>query len=154
MQAPPTYQIIDLAVIICANIFNLMMVAIFLIRTGNYSTSERTVGLVQFPLGVVHAAAAIYNFINGRGIWMVLLPALMVVFTVSELLLDYILKIEFRQSRLLGPYLLLYYAAQMGMIGYAFMLNKVYGFITLVTYFLSLGASGYSYSKVGHGRNQ
>ena len=63
MQTSSSYQAIDLAVVISANIFNLMVVAIFLLRTGIYP-----------------------------------------------------------------------------------------GFITLTTYLLSLGASGYSYSRVGHGR--
>ena len=40
----------------------------------------------------------------------------------------------------------------MGLIGYAFMVDRVCGFITLITYFLSLGAAGYSFSQVGHGR--
>ena len=83
---------------------------------------------------------------------MVVLPVLMVAFILLELMLDYILKVNFRQTRMLGPYLLLYYIAQMGLIGYAFLVNKAAGVITLVTYFLSLGATGYSYYRVGHGR--
>jgi hypothetical protein len=146
------YQTTDLAVVICANIFNLMMVAIFSLRIGNYQTAERIVGLVQFPLAIVFGISAIYNWVNGREIWMVVLPGLMVIFILVELLLDYILKVPFRSTRLLWPYLLFYYTAQMGLIGYSFLVNQAYGFITLATYFLSLGATGYSYSKVGHGQ--
>ena len=52
---------------------------------------------------------------------------------------------------MLGPYLALYYLGLLGMIGYAFGAGKLYGFITLATYFLNLAATGYSYSRVGHG---
>ena len=71
-----------------------------------------------------------------------------------ELLLDYVLEIDFRRThtRLLGPYLALFYLGQMGLIGYAFVVQPVYGFVTLATYFLNLLATWYSYSRVGHGR--
>jgi hypothetical protein len=130
-----------------------MMVAIFLVRTGSRPESDRSIGLLQFPVAIVLALAAVYNLANGRGVWMVILPALMVAFSLVELLLDYIWHYPFRSTRLIGPYLLLFYVAQMGLIGYAFMVNNTYGFITLATYFLSLAASGYSISKVGHGRS-
>jgi formylglycine-generating enzyme required for sulfatase activity len=70
------------------------------------------------------------------------------------LLLDYVLKLEFRQTRWLGPYLLIFYAAQWGMIGFGFMVDRGPGFITLLTYFLSLAATDYSYAKVGHGNKK
>ena len=83
--------------------------------------------------------------------WMVLLPGLMVLSLLVELLRDYISKIEFRQTWIRGPSLLLYYAAQMSLIGYAFIVNRIFGFITLTTYFFSLDATGYSLRKVGYG---
>lgn len=88
---------------------------------------------------------------NGREWWTYVLPSIFIAFLVLEIVLDYILKIEFRTTPLLGPYLLLYYAAIFGMIGYSFRIGKKYGFITLVTYFLSQIAALYSYTQVGHG---
>ena len=145
-------QFVDLTVIVCANIFNLMMVAIFLLRARGSPGSGLIYVIIEFVMVIILAYGAIHNWINDRGLWLILLPALMFIFLISEILLDYVLKIPFRESRLLGPYLLLYYSAQMGLIGYAFMIDRIYGFITLITYFLSLGATGYSYSKVGHGK--
>ncbi|MCX6033751.1 MAG: hypothetical protein NTV38_02050 [Chloroflexi bacterium] len=68
-----------------------------------------------------------------------------------EFVLDYILKFDFRQSRWLGPYLGLYYLALLGMIGYTFAVGKLYGFVTLVTYFINLAATAWSYARVQHG---
>ena len=84
-------------------------------------------------------------------LWLAALPGVMIVYLLVEWLLDYALKLPFRQSRWLGAYLLLFYLAQWAMIGYAFIVRPLYGFITLPTYFLSLGATAYSYAKVGHG---
>ena len=151
IQVSPNPQIIDLIVVICANIFNIMMVVIFLQRALSSTRSTIIYVLIEIVLAITLVLAAIYNWTTGRSLWMILLPALMVVFLIVELLLDNVLKIEFRKTRMLGPYLLFYYAAQMGLIGYAFIVNRVFGFITLITYFLSLAATGYSYNKVGHG---
>jgi hypothetical protein len=39
----------------------------------------------------------------------------------------------------------------MGMIGYTFVFGKLFGFITLATYFINLASTAYSYARVGHG---
>jgi hypothetical protein len=39
----------------------------------------------------------------------------------------------------------------MGMIGYAFIVGKPFGFVTLATYFANLAATFYSFVRVGHG---
>ena len=42
--------------------------------------------------------------------------------------------------------------AQWALIGYTFLTNPIYGAVTLVTYFISLAATAYSYRKIGHGQ--
>jgi hypothetical protein len=39
----------------------------------------------------------------------------------------------------------------MAMIGYAFLLGRSYGYVTLANYFLHMGATAYSYGRVKHG---
>ena len=146
------FGIVDTTMFLIANAVNLIMIGIFLSRPAGRQRLERILGVILFVLALPAAAVAILNAVQGRSAWFVGLPALLVVFLAVELLLDYILKLDFRRTRLLGPYLLLYYLALMGMIGYAFMVSAGYGFITLATYFLQLGATAYSYRKVGHGR--
>jgi hypothetical protein len=48
---------------------------------------------------------------------------------------------------LLGPYLALFYLGQWGLIGYAFLVAPAWGFVTLVTYFLSLGGTRYAHAR-------
>ena len=144
-------QLVDTALVVIANLFNLIMVAIFVSRPFELKRLETWLGLVSIALALPVGIAIVLNVMAGREWWAVVLPALLFGFLLVELLLDYILKIDFRHTRLLGPYLLLFYAAQMGMVGYAFLVCEIYGFVTLITYFACLGATAYSYRKVGHG---
>ena len=98
---------------------------------------------MAMPLG----AAVILNALGKRGWWYVVLPLPLILHCIVELLLDYVLKLDFRKTRLLGPYLALFYLGQMGLIGYAFIVEPVYGFATLATYFLCLGATRYAHAK-------
>ena len=143
-------QVIDFLLFLVANLYNLLMVAIFLSRPAGLTKLEHNLGLLAVALGFPLAAGAILNGVQGREGWFILLPLPLVFYLAVEWLLDYFLKFDFRQTDLLWPYLMLYYFGLMGMIGYTFMADRVYGFITLFTYFLNLFATGYSYRKIGH----
>ena len=141
---------VDLVVIAVANLMNLIMVFVFFARTQLIPRTQ-IVGWVWVFFSLALGAAAILNFRARREWWAAVLPALLALFLVAEIVLDYILVFDFRSTRWLGPYLLLYYLSIMGMIGYSFLTQKKYGVITLVTYFLSQIAALYSYFTVGHG---
>ncbi len=144
---------VDLIVFVIANLVNLIMIAIFLARVAAHGRGrvERILGLILIGLGVPVVAVIGLNAAGGRTWWLSVLPMPLVAFLLLDLVLDYILKADFRRSAVLGPYLALYYLALLGMTGYAFAVGKVYGMATLVTYFLNLGATWYSYSRTGHG---
>ena len=142
---------VDFTVFICANLFNLFIICIMLSRPFGLERLERVVGIINILLLIPLTLAVILNYISGREWWTFALPLIVIVFLILELLLDYVMQIPFRETRLLWPYLVLFYLSAWMMIGYTFLVDKPYGFITLVTYFLSLGATAYSYSQVGHG---
>jgi hypothetical protein len=151
MSSIVTTQVIDLTVIIIANLANLLLAGMFLARAVGQTRTARILGTGVVVLAVPLAVAVAWNALNRREWWTVVLPALLVVYCAIEFLLDYLLKIDFRHTRLLGPYLLLYYAGLMGMIGYAFLIDNLAGFVTLATYFVGLAATLYSFVRVGHG---
>jgi len=144
------HQATDLVVVGIANLFNLLMVAVFILRTLQTGHLQ-IVGIVWVVFIVALVVVTFRNIQSKRGRWFVVLPLLMCIFLIVEVVLDYALKLNFRNTSLIGPYLLLYYVSIFGMIGYSFLVEKKYGFITLVTYFLSQFAALYSYMKVGHG---
>ena len=127
------------------------MIGIFLGRCKKLDKLEFILGIIIvltiFPVGFI----MILNFTGSREWWTFVLPIPLLLFLIVELIFDYILKLDFRNTKLLWPYLVLYYLGLWGMIGYSFLINNIFGFITLGSYFLNLFATWYSYSKVGHG---
>jgi hypothetical protein len=152
MMAAIDFQIVDCTLFAIANLVNILMIGIFLSRPRRLRHVEYVLGIVLLTLAVPLTISVALNLVGKREWWTVVLPSLLVVFLIVELILDYILKLKFRDTRLVWPYLLLYYLALWGMIGYSFLIGKPYGFITLVTYFINLLATWYSYSRVGHGQ--
>ena len=143
-------QTVDWIVVVTANLFNLIMVVIFIGRTRGVQHSLIYAWIWSAFIVLLIAAVAM-NLRAKRQRWFVILPLLLALFLVLELVLDYFLRIPFRETWMLGPYLLFYYVAIMGMIGYAFLAERRLGFLTLGTYFLSQIAALSSYFSVGHG---
>ncbi|KYK32636.1 MAG: hypothetical protein AYK18_15750 [Theionarchaea archaeon DG-70] len=145
------FQIIDLTLFVVANLVNILLVGVFLSRPKGLKRVEHVLGIFLIVLAVPVVISVIVNIMGKREWWAIVLPSLLIVFLIVELILDYILKLDFRHTSLLWPYLLLYYVSLWGMIGYTFLIGTFYGGITLGTYFLNLLATWYSYSRVGHG---
>jgi len=142
---------VDLTVVVVANLMNVLLTAMFLARALSSPHLARAVGTAVVLLALPLAVATALNLREGRGAWLVALPALVILYCAVEFVLDYVLRVDFRNTALLGPYLGLYYLSLMGMIGYAFLVGRPYGFATLVTYFANLAATFYSFARVGHG---
>jgi hypothetical protein len=151
MNTIGTNHIIDISVFVIANLTNLLLAVMFLFRVRGMPRIGGAFGWCAVVLGIPLLAAAVLNALDGRPWWTIVLPGLLVLYDVVEFLLDHVLKFDFRQSRWLGPYLGLYYLALMGMIGYTFAVGKPFGFVTLVTYFINLAATAFSYARVQHG---
>jgi hypothetical protein len=145
------FAYLDFAVFIIANLANLLLALMFLLRGGGRPKTGSAIGWAAVILGIPLLVIAILNAAWARPWWTFVLPGLLILYDAVEFLLDDLLKFDFRRSRWLGPYLGLYYLALMGMIGFAFAVDKSYGFITLVTYFINLAATAWSFARVQHG---
>jgi len=138
-------QSVDLTLFITANLANLLLVAIFLARSRGKERLEYILGLLFILLALPAGFGVVVNSIYRREWWTILFPLLLVGFCVIELCFDYIFKLDFRNNKLLWPYLISFYMASIGMVGYSFGMGKLFGFITLVTYFLNLAATWYGH---------
>lgn len=147
-------ETIDLTVFLAANIINILLVIIFISRPLKWEKTEYVSGLIMIILGIPLLIFITLNFISGREWWSYILPLFMIAFLIIELFFDYIYKLNFRGTKLLIPYLIFFYLGLFGMIGYAFLTKKIFGFITLTTYFMQLFATWYSFAKVGHGNRK
>jgi hypothetical protein len=144
-------QFVDLVFVVIANLVNLLVAALLVVRVRGWATVERGLGIAVMAMALPVGVGIVLNALARRPWWTIALPALLVLFCAVELTLDYILKMDFRYTRLLWPYLMSYYLALIGMMGYSFGVGKVQGFTTLGTYLLNLAATWYSYARVGHG---
>jgi hypothetical protein len=147
MVSSINHSTIDYLLFVVANLANLLTAGIFLSRVAGQDRAETVLGLVFVSLALPAAAAVVLNALAGREWWTILLPVPLIAFCIVELLLDYVLHIEFRTTGLRWPYLILYYVALISMVGYSFGIGKPYGFVTLATYMVNLGATGYAFSK-------
>jgi len=143
MLAQPYYHIVDYALVAIAILVNVLMIGIMLSRPSGLKGVEVALGWIFVGLVLPVSCAVILNALGKREWWTVVLPLLLLVFMIVEFVLDYILKLNFRQTRLLWPYLLLYYLSLWGMIGYVFLVDKRLGFVNLVIYFFHLLATWY-----------
>ena len=141
-------SMVDLSVVMIANLTNLLLALMFLFRGLGRPKIGNAFGWGAVVLGIPLLAAVVLNALGARPWWAFVLPGLLVLYDVVEFILDHLLKFDFRNSRWLGPYLGLYYLALMGMIGYTFAVGKPYGFVTLVTYFINLAATAWSFAHV------
>ena len=127
---------IDFVVVYLANLINIVMAFLFVARFLFLNPIfEDILGLVAIVMGFSLGYIAFINKKNGRDKWETYLLIPVFLFFIVELLLDYILRIDFRNTALVGPYILFYYVGLWGLIGYAFRFEKKWGFLTLATYF-------------------
>jgi hypothetical protein len=140
-------QTIDSIVFLIANFINIVMVFLFICRKKGKENAEYILGLLVVVMVLPLISIIIFNIFAGRESWFYTLIIPMIFFLVVEYVLDYQMKRDFRNTSLVWPYIFLYYLALLGMIGYCFLINKVFGFITMFTYFLNLFATWYAHSK-------
>lgn len=67
-------------------------------------------------------------------------------YLVLELLLDYILKIPFREILAIHvPYIIVFYAAEFSMMSVSFNINRNAGFVVAITFCILIGCLAYLY---------
>jgi Flp pilus assembly pilin Flp len=143
------YRIIDLGVFAVANLTNVLMAGVFLARFRGAQRIEFNLGIIAVAMIVPLVVAVVFNLTCKREWWTVVLPLVLILYLLVELLLDYVFKIPFRDTALIWPYILLFYAGLMAMIGYTFLVGRVFGAITLVTYFVQLAVMLYTHMQKG-----
>jgi hypothetical protein len=142
---------IDLMVFASANLYNMLLVVVFLARTGEAKALERRAGFLSVLLSIPLLMAALLNANDQREWWTIILPLPTALHCLVELYVDYLRPSDFRHTSWLWPYLILFYLGQWLLVGYTFLVSQTLGMFTLVTYFICLAATFYSYRKVKHG---
>ena len=138
MQNPTEYRKMDLYIACIANAINIVMVFLFLARFFDNFLWQRLFGFIAMVMGFSLAYIAFMNRRDNREKWETILLIPIILFFSVELILDYILVLDFHNTIIIWPYILLYHIGLWGLIGYVFRFEKKCGFITLITYFLNM----------------
>jgi hypothetical protein len=126
----------DVVGAITAVLINVLLICLFMARLSHRPKIEYWLGIVII-LGLVPLA---YLFITGVIAKCPLLyfiqVGLMMAYLIVEVLVDYVLKIEFRQVPwLVVPYVTLFFAATGGMIGIASRAGKIWTIAAVMSFF-------------------
>ncbi|MCU0342865.1 MAG: hypothetical protein MUF28_03475 [Ignavibacterium sp.] len=122
---------------VIANINNIILIFLFLARIYKYPKVEYWLGVV-FMLSTVPLTYMLIKAVESkRAILYFVQLSLMIGFIVVEFLLDYLLKLDFRQNQnYVIPFLIMFYSSLGGMIGIASHSGKQWAVITVITFLL------------------
>ena len=135
-MAEPT-QISNLVGAIVANLINLLMIGVFIARLSHRPKVEYWLGIAVIST----IGPLVYLFVTAVGfkrpfIYFIQI-GLMIAYLVVELLLDYVLKVDFRQNRsIVIPYVTLLFTGTGGMIGVASHAGKVWTAVTVISFLI------------------
>ena len=148
MLGPMTYAVL---VVGGGTLANLLIAGMFVARVAAPEWA-RPLGFAGTAMALPLAVASVLALRDGRDPWDVALPLVFVAFALVDIVLDGILRLDFRSTAWLWPYLILYYAGQWGVIGAAFRATREGGALVLISYFACLAATAFSFLRVGHGQ--
>ncbi len=132
--------------VLAAVAFNLLIAAILVVQKRGHARLVTILGVIWLLLAIPLGAVFVHYLLAGRPTWMLVYFGLVFVYMLVELLLDYVLHIEFRSKLALHvPYILLEYAALFGLINLAFAIGATWGYVVSVCFWIVMGSLVYVY---------
>jgi hypothetical protein len=144
IEGNPPMSVFDLTFVLCAVVFNLLIIGIYITSRHELVGLRNTLGKVVIALGIPLSIVFIAYAISGRPVRILLYMAFILIYLVVEIVLDFILKIEFRKKPVLHiPYIVLFYAASFGFVGISFSIDATWGYVVATTFWGVLGSLVY-----------
>jgi hypothetical protein len=146
--------IYDLVFIFTAIAFNLLIACIFFAQKRKHPQLVKVFGVLWLLLVIPLAVVFINYLVVGQELWIMICFGLIFLYIFIEWLLDYILKIEFRQKAITHvPYIILEYVALFSLIGISSAINKTWGYIVGISFWILMASLVYLYwEKIWPGR--
>ena len=140
-----TMDSFDLILVVAAVIFHLSIVGVYIAQKKGRNKLVRTFGTVTLLLGVPLAAVFGHYIVSGEPQWKLISFGFIFLYLLTELLLDFVFKIEFRKKLIPHMlYILLFYAAIIGFIRMSFAVSSTWGYAVSVAFWTLLGALIYN----------
>ncbi len=136
----------DCIFIISSIIFNILVSILYITTKLGNMELVKVIGIIILLL-IIPFTLTLIGYVKQKEEKKILISLVIILFYFFlEILLDYILLIPFRDILALHiPYIIVFYAADLCMIGVTFDKNKKMGFVVLVTFFILLGCLIYRY---------
>jgi len=138
-------DVFDLIFVLSAAIFNLSIIGVYISSRNQRFDLTRAFGSFTIALAIPLAAVYIHYWVSGEETWKLLALGAIFVYLFVELLLDFILKIDFRS--MLVPhifYIVLFYIALFSFIGISFTIHETWGYIVSALFWILLASLIYS----------
>lgn len=123
---------------------------IFVFRLLSQETAEYWTG-IAFMITAIPLAYLIYSSTNlVRPTLYFVQLGLMIGFIIIELLMDYIFKVDFRQTKWMAiSYVMFFFASTGGMIGIASQAGKSWSIVSIVLFLIMFGLAFFQRAKTG-----
>jgi hypothetical protein len=137
---------LDIIFICSAIVFNISVSALYVATKLDNMFLLRVCSVIVLSL-IFPFAFTLLGYVREKAEKKITIPHLVILFCLFlELLLDYILVIPFREILAIHvPYIIVFYAADFGMIGVSFNRNRKMGFVVTFTFWILMGCLVYMY---------
>ena len=140
----------DLLGAVSATAYMALMIGLFLARLAERPDVERWLGLVSLLVVVPIAVLFVVGLHSQRPLVYFVWLGLFLAWEVAELLLDYVLNVNFRHVRwAVIPYVMFFFAATGGLLGLATQAGKPWLYAALVLYFSMAALAFVQRAKTG-----
>jgi hypothetical protein len=138
----------DLVFVISATVFNLLIVGIYLTQKFGKVKIARQLGICALALTIPFLVVFVAYLFEGKELRILIIFPAIFIYMFLELLWDYLIKVDFRSKPLLHiPYIILFYIVLFGNIAIAFGINRTWGWVVTVTFWILLAALVFSLIK-------
>jgi hypothetical protein len=135
----------DLILVIAAVLFHLSIVGVYIAQKKGRDKLVQSFGTITLLLGIPLAVVFGHYIISGEPQWKLISFGFIFLYLLTELLLDFVFKIEFRKMPVPHTlYIILFYIAIIGFIRMSFAVSTTWGYAVSVAFWILLGALIYN----------
>jgi hypothetical protein len=136
----------DAAFVLSALLFNVLVSAVYVSTKLDLTALRQIIGYVFISL-IVPFALTLRGYVReGAERKIVISNTVVLLYLVLELLLDYVLRIPFREMLAIHvPYIIVFYAAEFSLMSVSFHIGRKAGYAVAATFCVLLGCLAYLY---------
>ena len=140
------YKSQDIIFVFSAVIFNILVSGVYVSTKLDLTALLQISGLIIISL-IVPFTIALRGYMKKEAEKKIIISNMVVLlYLFLELVLDYILKIPFREIMAIHvPYIIIFYAAEFSMMSVSFYINRKAGFVVAITFCILIGCLAYLY---------